>query len=64
MRRREKKNPLGIPERLLRYVAEEWPDGPQAFWDARMAWLDAHPQSEVPFPPDNGPDVPFDPSTV
>jgi hypothetical protein len=49
---------------MERYEPTEWPNGPQAWYDACAEWRATHPDVEdIPEPPFR-PDVPWDPDMV
>jgi hypothetical protein len=56
----------GWPRKLRRYRPGDWPEGPQAWYDARDAFALANPGLEDDTPPweSNAPDVPWDPELL
>lgn len=60
MRRRQKVDTGGTPERLRTYRPEDWPGAechPEcAYWEAVAAWTEQH--------PDHGPDAPWHPELI
>lgn len=63
MKRREAPSQAGVPDRLWRYVADEWP-GPQSWYDAHAAWAVVNGDTCPTHPDTEWPSVPFDYSAI